>query len=118
MHRLLEKYIKDKLNEEYHTVNPSIPYNNSLQTLDNGNINDELKISKFYIINENYDYDKNNSCFYLEIKLRENYLETFREKGIPISNISYKNTDLEVFKNEKRNIINKIYTELCNSDII
>lgn len=119
MYKLLHDYVKSKLNEEYHTINPSLPNNNSLvSTLDNGNVNGELKISKFYIVNENYDYDKNNSCFYLEIKLRKDYIDIFKNKRIPIRNINYKNSDLEVFKIEKRKIIDKIYSELCNSDVI
>tara|TARA_Y100000591_G_scaffold293600_1_gene281648 strand:- start:131 stop:490 length:360 start_codon:yes stop_codon:yes gene_type:complete len=119
MYEVLRKAIKKILLEEFHTNDPALPYNNSLnQTSDSGNVNYEFKINEFYSINEYDSYDNLGETFKLIIKVREDHKKKFLENNISIKPISYESNDLNIFKNEKRNIINKLYTILGNKGII
>tara|TARA_B100001057_G_scaffold368247_1_gene371710 strand:- start:247 stop:600 length:354 start_codon:yes stop_codon:yes gene_type:complete len=117
MYDSLRKAIKKILLEDHHAKRGSS--NNSLhQTLDNGNVNYEYKINEFYSINEYDTYDQTGDSFKLTIKVRESHKDEFIKNGISIDTIFYESSDINIFQNEKRNIINRLYVKLGNSGII
>ena len=121
MYDSLRKAIKKILLEDYHANDASFKSNgnNSLnQTSDNGNVKYEDTINKFYSISEYDTFDQAGDSFKLTIKVREDHKDGFIKNGISIDTISYESNDINIFHNEKRNIINRLYVNLGNSGII
>ena len=106
LYNKIKNYIDLYLKEEFHTSSKgSLPYNNSLnQTLDNGNINYETLISKYYNIDEHYDYDSFETQR-LSIKLKNNYTDLFRKLNLNTNSYNYESSDIETFNMNKRRII-------------
>ena len=94
-----------------------MPYNNSLnQTSDNGNINYEALINKYYSINEYYDYG-NSNYQKLTIKLKKDYIEKFKKLNIDLKTYTYESSDIDSFNLNKRIIVEEIYRNLFSKGI-
>ena len=122
MYEVLRQAIKKILLEDHHANRSSfqgLSGNKSLNaTSDSGNIDYEYIINEFYIISESDIGNNLEDSFKLTIKVRDSYKKDFKDRGISINTISYETSDLNIFQNEKRNIITKLYIILGNKGVI
>ena len=117
-YELLKKFIRNIIKEEHHTkYSPGNASNNSIVTTDVGNISYRDKINKYYIIEEPHDYSDPLDTFKLIIKVREHEKDNLKNNGMSIDDISYSSSDEDIFDNEKRKIIEKLFVDLGNCDL-